>query len=185
MNITDEYRQELLKLHNNPVFGDLKSIPQEVRFLIENQQIKSILDFGCGKGKLVCELKKKYPNLQVYGYDPAQEQFSNMPSTVDMIISFDVLEHIEPEYIDKTIDLLHNKCTKILHLLIACHPAKRFLGNGKNAHLIIETPEWWKKKFVREGWKIENENIISYTANPKKGGPIQVIKYRFTSIKNG
>lgn len=185
MNFSDSYRKELINLHSNPVFGDLKNIPSEVSDIISHYKISSILDFGCGKGRLVSQLENTYPSIKIFGYDPAQENFMTLPSAVDMIVSFDVLEHIEPEFLEPTLDSLHKICNKILHVVIACHPSKRFLSNGKNAHLIIEPPDWWKLKFVRKDWTIRQEKIITYKATPKKGGAIDVIKYCLTSEKNG
>ena len=121
--------------------------------------------------------------MLVHGYDPTNDQ--PLPDSVDMIMSFDVLEHVEPEFIDITLVDLKNRCNKIMYHLIACHPAKRVLDDGRNAHLIIETPDWWKNKISEHiGWDMINENIVSYTSNPKKGNPIEVVKYSVT-LKNG
>jgi hypothetical protein len=100
-------------------------------------------------------------------------------------MSFDVLEHVEPTFINDTLSDLKNRCNKIMHHVIACHPAKRVLNDGRNAHLIIENPDWWKIKISEQiGWSILDENVISYTSNPKKGKPIEVVKYLLT-LKNG
>ena len=35
---------------------------------------------------------------------------------------------------------------KVAFLVIACRPANRHLDDGRNAHLIVEPPDWWLKK---------------------------------------
>lgn len=181
--ISEEYQKQLVELHKSPVFGNKKEIPIDIIRLIEEYKITSILDFGCGKGLLIGSIKTAYPDMLVHGYDPTNNR--PLPDSVDMIMSFDVLEHVEPEFINMTLVDLKNRCNKIMHHLIACHPAKRALDDGRNAHLIIETPDWWKNKISEHiGWNIINENIVSYTSNPKKGNPIEVVKYSVT-LKNG
>jgi len=186
VTITPEYTESLKKLHERKTFGIRTTIPSEVIRCITEYNIQSILDFGCGKGNVVTELKKMFPNLIVYGYDPAQEEFNSLPSNVDMIFSTDVLEHVEPHLLDKTLLELSNKTNKVMYHLIACHPAKKYLPDGRNAHLIIETPNWWQEKLSSiVKWKMYNEMIDEYTAQPKKGQPIQIVKYSVTLEKNG
>jgi SAM-dependent methyltransferase len=183
--ISEEYQKQLVDLHKSPVFGNKKEIPAEVSKLIDQHNITSILDFGCGKGLLIASIKEQYPNIEVYGFDPADPINNTLPKNVDMIMSFDVLEHVEPTFINDTLSDLKNRCNKIMHHVIACHPAKRVLNDGRNAHLIIENPDWWKIKISEQiGWSILDENVISYTSNPKKGKPIEVVKYLLT-LKNG
>lgn len=183
--ISEEYQKQLVDLHKNPVFGNKKEIPVEITNLIDQYNILSILDFGCGKGLLIDSIKQQYPNIEVYGFDPASAVNNTLPEKVDMIISFDVLEHVEPNFINNTLFDLKSRCNKIMHHVIACHPAKRLLDDGRNAHLIIEKPDWWKVKISEHiGWNILDEKVTSYTAKPKKGNPIEVIKYSLT-LKNG
>ncbi len=181
--ISEDYKNQLVKLHKSSVFGDMKTIPSDVRLLIEKYNVSSILDFGCGKGLLVESLKKEFPNIKVYGYDPSDTDKNVLPENVDMIISFDVLEHIEPNFINETLINLKTICNKVMHHVIACHPAKRILEDGRNAHLIVESPEWWKVKILETiNWNFSFEDIISYVSNPKKGNPISVVKYKVTLI---
>jgi hypothetical protein len=181
--ISEEYQKQLVTLHKNSVFGDMKTIPQDVKLLIEKYNISSILDFGCGKGLLVNSLKKEFPEITVYGYDPSDPDKNTLPKKVDMILSFDVLEHIEPQFINETLISLKTICDKVMHHVIACHPAKRVLSDGRNAHLIVEPPEWWKLKILETiNWNFSFEDTISYVSNPKKGNPIDVVKYKVTLI---
>jgi cyclopropane fatty-acyl-phospholipid synthase-like methyltransferase len=185
MIVSESYVDQLKFLHRSKVFGDQSKIQPEVKRCIDQYNVESILDFGCGKGNVIESLKQAYPNIDVYGYDPSNELYNVMPQQVDLIFSTDVIEHIEPEYLDKTIDDLANRAKKVMHHLIACHPAKRNLPDGRNAHLIIEEPNWWKAKLQKlSNWTIVNEEIKTSIAHPKKGPSIQVIKYLVTMEKN-
>ena len=102
--LTPQYQEQLKNLHNSSkAFGNKATIPEDIVQLIEKYKINSILDFGCGKGHMVLALKEKYPNIEVYGFDPGIESFDSLPKSVDMIFTLDVLEHIEPELLDQTL----------------------------------------------------------------------------------
>jgi len=55
------------------------------------------------------------------------------------------------------LDQLFSIGQKYQYHLIACHPAKKTLSDGRNAHLIIENPDWWKVKMIDPRWKIIHE----------------------------
>ena len=179
-----EYAEQLKKLHETSKnWGVRVEIPEKVIWCIENFSIKSILDFGCGKGTVINSIKEKYPHVETHGYDPAFS--NNLPEKVDMVMSTDVLEHIEPEELDNTINDLKNRANILHYHLIACHKAKKELPDGRNAHLIIETPDWWQRKLGEWDWEFLHEDIISYMKYPKKqptARPMAVTKYE-TIIK--
>lgn len=177
MIISNEYAEQLKKLHENKSFGVGAKIPGEVVECIEKYSVTSLLDFGCGKGLTLEAVKNQYPNIVCHGYDPAREGYTSMPDSVDLIYSSDVLEHIEPHLLDQTLNELHKKANKVMYHLIACHPAKKALPDGRNAHLIIESPDWWRSKLQSLGWKIVKEKIKEFTTQPKKGPPIHAVKY--------
>lgn len=102
---------------------------------------KSILDYGCGKGNLVRTLTQNYPAINVYGYDPAIEEFDKLPKDkVDFVINTDVLEHIPeyelPETIAKISSLSKNVFFHLHH-----GKASFTLPNGENAHCTVWPPE--------------------------------------------
>lgn len=177
MSITESYIEELKKLHEKKSFGKSSKIPGDVIECIEKYNIKSLLDFGCGKGLTLEAVRQQYPDIKCTGFDPGREGLDVMPDSVDLIYSSDVLEHIEPDQLDQTLTDLYNRSNKAMYHLIACHPAKKGLSDGRNAHLIIESPDWWRKKLTSLGWKIVREEIREWTAIVKKGPPRPVIKY--------
>jgi hypothetical protein len=177
MLYSENYLKELQKLHSKKTFGNSAALPEEVKHIIESKNIKSFLDFGAGKGKTSVTIKNLFTDINLYTYDPVTFPIA-LPDTVEFIYSSDVLEHIEPTLLDKTIEDLSHRSSRYQYHLIACHPAKKSLSDGRNAHLIIEKPEWWRNKLQSlNGWKILYETVKEYDARVKKGPLINVIKY--------
>lgn len=167
--ISDSLKQAYENIHKTSPFGKRSKIPKELKKFIEKTNPNSICDFGCGKGNLLETLQENYPGILLRGYDPANEKFNKSLDNdyFDLLISTDVLEHIEPEFIDQTLFFLANKSKYIYHK-IALSPAKLILPDGRNAHLIQESPEWWRKKFIDLGYKIIEEDYKEFEKFPKQ-----------------
>ena len=177
--ISNEYKKTLTDIHENSPFGKRSKIPNYLKDFILKVDPKSILDFGCGKGRLVKRLTEEYPNISVNGYDPGNKDFDMLLDdiSVDLLISTDVLEHVEPEHINKTLEYLSTKSRYVYHL-IALSPAKLILPDGRNAHLIQETPEWWKEKFLNLNYRILKEDYVEFYKTPKgTKKPLLIKKY--------
>lgn len=157
MSLSKEYLEQLSHLHNTTKFGSGgTNLPSTILPYLD--KIQSLLDFGSGKGYFSNTVKELYKEIDLYTYDPVTSPIE-LPTSVDMTYSSDVLEHIEPAHLDETLDMLFNITTKYQYHLIACHPAKKKLNDGRNAHLIIETPEWWKNKLSKYNWNIVFEEV--------------------------
>ena len=156
MTHSKEYQEILKKTHQKKKWWgseEMKDVQPKIHELIKEYDVRSILDFGCGKGQNVKFLKKKYPHIKVFGYDAAYEY--EMPDNVDMIISTDVLEHVEPAELKNTLEDLKSRTNILQYHNIACFKASTNLADGRNAHLIVENGEWWKKQFMDvEGYDI-------------------------------
>lgn len=175
------------KIHKETPFGKRSKFPKYLEQFIEEVKPKSILDFGCGKGRLIEKIKSTFPSINVYGYDPANPEYHNRfnDKVFDLIISSDVLEHVEPEFIYETLNYLKNK-SKYYYHLIACSPAKLILPDGRNAHLIIENDTWWKTNFLNLGYKINKEQYLEFEKIPKGSrSKIIVKKYFVMGETNG
>lgn len=167
--ISDQLKKYYQEIHKTTPFGKRGKFPKYLEKFIDDIRPSSILDFGCGKGKLVGKLKETYPTITAYGYDPANPEFEKPIDDVkvDMIISSDVLEHVEPEHIEETLQFLKSKSKFFFHL-IACSPAKLILPDGRNAHLIIEDNNWWREKFLKFNYKIHQEHFLTFEKYPKQ-----------------
>lgn len=132
--------------------------------LLKSFDCKTVLDYGAGKGVLSAKLRQT--NFDVTEYDPAvkgKEQKPEEGKIFDFVTSTDVLEHIEPDYIDAVLDEMERYTGKAGFFVICLGPArKHWLKDGRNAHLIVKPRKWWFEKLqarwnVRElygrGWK--------------------------------
>ena len=188
------------QLHqNNANYGASGSkYLSEILLCISFLKPKTILDYGCGKGVLCDLIKSLFPNIAVYGYDPAIAGKQTLPShPVDFLICTDVLEHI-PEYeypsVLKQIKSLSNNCFFALdHAL-----AGAILSTGENAHCtikpvcwyeralssyfsaitVLESPEAWKSVILTFGVDVQFYRQYYSIIHPQpKPSKIQMIKY--------
>jgi hypothetical protein len=151
--ISEDYRQQNKALHEDPSLhygvAGKAYIPLLTNIYLE-YGCKSILDYGSGKGKI----SKILPNLPIKNYDPAIKEFSKMPRPADLVICLDVMEHIEPEYLDNVFKHLKVLIRKVGLISVSTRLARKILPDGRNAHLIVEEPEWWLPKFL-EHFKLQ------------------------------
>lgn len=171
MLISEKYKKLNIELHrSNEVFGNgggkwVSMIEQ----LARKTNSKSILDYGCGKGKLIKALRKK--GFEVQGYDPAVKEWDNYPiHKVDMIVCCDVLEHVEEGFVDATLDELRGLSRKAFFAVIALTPSNKVFSNGDNAHITLLSAEEWMerllKRFVkgkRLPWKNPNKLLFEWS----------------------
>jgi hypothetical protein len=104
---------------------------------------RDILDYGCGKATL----QKGIP-FPIQNYDPCMSEYSARPAPATLVVCTDVLEHIEPECLDAVLDDLRDLTRTMLFCTVATRPAKKFLPDGRNAHLIQESSNWWLQKLL-------------------------------------
>lgn len=149
--ISESYRAQNAKLHENPAYG----VSGAKHFSVVEQlaavlATRDILDYGCGKRTLQTAL-----GFQIHNYDPCIPGFDNDPAPADLVVCSDVLEHIEPEYLDNVLDDLQRVTKRAVFLVIANRPAKKVLPDGRNAHLIQESGAWWIPKIMAR-FRIKN-----------------------------
>jgi lipopolysaccharide biosynthesis glycosyltransferase len=101
---------------------------------------RHLLDYGCGKQTL----KGALSGICVKGYDPAIHGLNEIPEPADIVYCGDVLEHIELEFLDNVLDDLKRVTLRIGVLVIHTGPSTKTLADGRNAHLIQESFDWWK-----------------------------------------
>lgn len=116
-------------------------------------EASSILDYGCGQGSLGRALRAT-PGLSVREYDPAIKGKDQPPLFADLVTCTDVLEHIEPACLDAVLAHLRLLMRKAGFFVISTRLANKVLGDGRNAHLIVEPAPWWQARLERAGFAI-------------------------------
>lgn len=180
MLISDEYKELNTKLHQeNKNFG-AKGYKRAIDLwqnFIKPYDVYSCLDYGCGKGTLAKAIDRLF-SVPVIGYDPCVEEFSKRPKegTFDGVICMDVLEHVEPDLLGNVLQDIRafGNENAVYYLNVALVPSNKHLPDGRNAHLIVETKEWWAKRFMDAGFKIKKGVTEKYyhddkTPNDKLG----------------
>jgi hypothetical protein len=130
----------------NPVYGTVTALRHLNNVLAVYKSIdgKSLLDYGCGKGMLAKQL-----DFPIWEYDPAIPGKDNPPRPADLVVAIDVLEHIEPEYLDRVIDDIYRCTKKIAFFAIGTQPSTKTLPDGRNTHLIVQDKQWWMDRLKR------------------------------------
>jgi hypothetical protein len=144
------------KLHQeNPMYGIGGARHKDtVLKLCKSMGTTSVLDYGCGKGQLARELP-----FPIWEYDPAIPGKETSPRPADLVISTDVLEHIEPEKIDFVLRDLQRCVLRAGFFVIHTGPSKKFLADGRNTHLLQRNRIWWKKK-LKKYFALSKDSII-------------------------
>lgn len=147
--VSNGYRGTLQAMHASQRWGaDGHKHADAVRALVDEVQPATILDYGCGRGELANALLP----LRVSGYDPGIPGREGMPKPCDLVVCTDVLEHVEESKIDNVLGHLAALTGKALYLVIATRPANAVLPDGRNAHLLVESPDWWLAKIDALGF---------------------------------
>lgn len=153
--ITEGYKElnhQLHKSHDRYGIGGKRHLTR-VRYLIRTYSCKSVLDYGCGKATLSHYIK-------CTNYDPCLPMYSALPSSHDLVVCTDVLEHIEPDLLVNVLNHINSLIIKVGYLVIATRPdSSKLLPNGDNPHQIIKDAEWWKQT-IKDHFTIVSMNQV-------------------------
>ena len=142
--ISEEYRREQIKLHENPHYGvaSVEFAPM-VAEIINHSAPKTVTDYGAGKLRLKSTLDSLgVTDYQYQPFDPAYPAYGDAREA-DLVCCIDVLEHIEPELLDNVLADLARVTKNIGFFTIHMGPAAKVLSDGRNAHLIQKPTSWW------------------------------------------
>jgi 2-polyprenyl-3-methyl-5-hydroxy-6-metoxy-1,4-benzoquinol methylase len=166
--LTDDYKEQIRQYRKeNPEWGSTaakRHADPIARYANSKPFVEDILDFGCGTGTLVDALQDLTNMVEVFGYDPSSErpEFSETLDSAQkfsLVVSTDVLEHIEPAELDATLQQIRDTATCAQYHHIDCNLTAKFLPDGRNLHLSVYPPEWWMSKLEVDGWKIVDSSI--------------------------
>lgn len=150
--ISKDYVAEQRTLHARPkgYGGKGDKWAAAVAAVAKQYECFSILDYGCGQGRLIAALRQTLPHtIRLDEYDPAILGKDELPSFADLVVCTDVLEHIEPDRLDAVIRHLSMLARKAIYLVVATRPSNKTLTDGRNAHLTIQPWEWWDERVIR------------------------------------
>jgi len=141
--------------------------------LLAEYGASSVLDYGCGQGSLKrAVMSEPRAGLRFDEYDPAIPGKDGMPTFADLVVSTDVLEHIEPEKLDAVLAHLRALARKAVFVVVSLKDSNKVLADGRNAHLIIRPAKWWLKRFVEAGFTIRRAPDV---ARKKKSHELTVV----------
>lgn len=150
------YRKQLLQMHGKHVADGKGRWGRsghrhwsEVKNFANKLGAKWILDYGAGAETFAREAVKE--GFRVEQFDAGTDKIV-LPKQVDISTSADVLEHVEPEKIDNVLRFLYLIARKGGWHKIALKEANKKLPDGRNAHILLRSPEWWRDAFARAGW---------------------------------
>ena len=152
--ISPAYVAENQRLHAMPsgFGGKGRKWAETVRWLLRHLDAWSVLDYGCGQGSLALALTNPpIPGVRVSEYDPAIPGKDHLPVFADLVVCTDVLEHVEADRLDTVLAHLKTLARKAILLVVNLGEANKVLSDGRNAHLIIESQEWWRAKIAGAG----------------------------------
>lgn len=123
-----------------------------IKTLIDKHGAKTLLDFGSGKGMQYDEQKlhEEWGVAKPVLYDPAVPGIDKLPHPMrpfDGVICCDVLEHLEGTEIMAAIFEAVIRADKFAFFAISTRPAKKTLPDGRNAHLTVQSQDWWYGMF--------------------------------------
>lgn len=148
-------------LGGNLRHGDHNTLDIDVwRALIERFAVRSVLDVGCGEGHAVWNLARMGVvahgidglrlNVERAVYPIAHHDLSSGPyfMPVDLVISFEVAEHVNEAYAGHFLDTLANgKIVALTHAL----PGEDTGHHHKNC----QPPEYWIERMGERGYLLD------------------------------
>ena len=154
--------------------------------LLRKRDVKTVLDAGCGSGKLMRKLIEECGNeFVVHGFDIAENcldsyfddkddiltvgvlwDSTDFYKTYDAIICTDVLEHIPTEKMASVLSNFYSCTRRFCYLAIALFPdgfGPKLLG--ESLHLTVKEPGWWLEQIKNAGF----EKVHSVTEKHTSG----------------
>ena len=164
MSITTEYQKQLREMHTGH-WGRTAvryGAGYDVLTMLDRKayMINSVLDFGCGEGVLGDYIHEARPGRVTWtDYDPGMKGIDRTPQgPFDLVVTCDVLEHVEPKMLDATIRECFELSDRLVYHNIPCYPAgSTFMDGqyaGQNIHLTVEGAEFWKERLRHPEFQI-------------------------------
>ena len=182
MTVSADYKEALQELHEHSEWGVTgagyagESI---VKLLQDNPEIRTILDYGCGEGTLKAYVEEQgITDREWTLYDPGMKAHAKKPEgQFDLVITTDVLEHVEVFMEKAVLQELKAYTKKYLYSDIACYLTRvKFESGpyiGQDLHINLKAPDAWRESLkklemtdvlsvatVIDGWKVRYLSVL-------------------------
>jgi len=167
--VSRDYKRLQEKLHKTGKYGwTARTYRNEVVNLIDTYGIKTLLDYGCGSNiplYQVIHAPHLLGDCEYWPFDPCVKKYSMDPRPSELLVSIDVLEHVEPEYLETVLDHMQELCQRIFYCSVFLLPSSQYMEDGRNAHLICKPAQWWIPKLMDRFSMIEikRQSSASFT----------------------
>lgn len=147
-----DYRKAYSEMHRKGKYFPGHSIGPYVDAIGKLVALKgpeNLLDYGCGRGMqyLASRVHERWGGVLPHCYDIGVNGLDTKPEgTFGGVICTDVLEHIEePDVLPMLQELLQFVCPGgFLFLAISCRPSRKKFPDGRDLHVTVKPPSWWK-----------------------------------------
>lgn len=159
--ISDAYLEQMRAMHASArgIGHSGRKHASEILAVTRALSAGSILDYGCGAGTLAAALRAQDWPFVIEEYDPAVPGKDRSPRMADVVVCTDVLEHVEPEHLDAVLADIRRLTLTAAFLVISTVPAHKTLPDGRNANLIVESPDWWRDRIMRHYFTVRSRYI--------------------------
>jgi len=160
MYITEQYKKLNRDAHvEQSKYGAKGGRRQKlVRDVFKKYACTTALDYGCGKG----DLARTVNEIEWQEFDPAIPGKDMMPNSADLVVCGDVMEHIEPKFVQQVTNHICELADKVAVVIISLRQGKRKLPDGSFAHKIVRPAHWWMDLFTAHADAHEKTvNILS------------------------
>ena len=153
--------------------------------LFRKHDVKTVLDAGCGSGKLLRKLRTDHGDeLEAFGFDisancldpwfdPIKDEVltvgclwepDDFNKPYDAIVCTDVLEHIPTEFVPAVLKNFRQCARRFCYLCIALVDDAFGKILGEPLHLTVASPEWWLARIREARFRVEEVRIERNTA---------------------
>lgn len=150
MSHTTGYQKLLQQMRAQyPNWGNARrhAIPVAREILAHGLTRPTILDYGCGLGRLAEELRE----YRVTNYDPSIPAWSVLPpGPFDVVVCTHVLEHVEPNLLRATLREIGERAGSLIYIEVPHTEGGKVLPDGRNVHLTIEPWAYWFRLLCEE-----------------------------------
>lgn len=158
---TEAYAQQQRELHATGQYGVTgQKYGGLVGQLIDSNELDTVLDYGAGSNLSLTKTLKPSRPIRYQPYDIGVPEYADDPEPADLVCCIDVIEHIEPEFLDDVLDHLEELTKVILFMSVHMGPASKVLSDGRNAHLTQQPPSWWLPKIL-ERFDLQTFQLVS------------------------